>query len=72
MDCDNCGKQLVFDLIDEEELVWCPQCGKEHNEKDEANSESSIPGTTRELRGNDIPSICRSKNGRGDGVSVHR
>jgi len=48
MQCETCGKPLIYDIIDEEPIVWCPCCGKAYNEDDETNIEADIPGTTRE------------------------
>jgi uncharacterized Zn finger protein (UPF0148 family) len=42
MQCETCGKPLIHDMIDEEVYVYCPCCGKEYNEDDEANIEANI------------------------------
>lgn len=47
MHCKTCGHRLIFDIIDEEEIVWCPYCGKAY-ENDEESEQAELPGTARE------------------------
>lgn len=60
MQCTTCGDSLVFDMVDEELIEWCPKCGKAY-ETDETECETGIPGVERKHKPHQVARVGRNK-----------
>lgn len=46
--CEYCGSSLVNDIFEDEYIVWCPNCLKEHHDKIEDDFFTELSRIERE------------------------